>query len=139
MLYHDDADDILQNVFLKAWTNLDGFKGDAKLSTWLYRIAVNDSLDFLLRHTTTLQADQDVSVAQHLMADDYFDGDAAEALLQEAIATLPEMQRAVFVLRYYDEMKYADISKIFDRTEGALKASYHIAMQKISEYIKYRN
>ena len=139
MLYHDDADDILQNVFLKAWTNLDGFKGDAKLSTWLYRIAVNESLDFLRRQKTTLQADQDVSVAQHLMADDYFDGDAAEALLQEAIATLPEMQRAVFVLRYYDEMKYADISKIFDRTEGALKASYHIAMQKISEYIKYRN
>ena len=73
------------------------------------------------------------------MADDYFDGDTAEALLQEAIATLPEMQRAVFVLRYYDEMKYADISKMFDRTEGALKASYHIAMQKISEYIKHRD
>ena len=77
VLYHDDADDILQNVFLKAWTNLDGFKGDAKLSTWLYRIAVNESLDFLRRQKTTLQADQDVSVAQHLMADDYFDGDAA--------------------------------------------------------------
>jgi len=139
VLYHEDADDILQNVFLKAWTNLDGFKGDAKLSTWLYRIAVNESLDFLRRQKTTLQADQDVSVAQHLMADEYFDGDTAEALLQEAIATLPEMQRAVFVLRYYDEMKYADISKMFDRTEGALKASYHIAMQKISEYIKHRD
>lgn len=139
VLYHDDADDILQNVFLKAWVSLDGFKGDAKLSTWLYRIAVNESLDFLRRQKTTLQADQDISVAQHLMADDYFDGDTAEALLQEAIATLPEMQRAVFVLRYYDEMKYADISKMFDRTEGALKASYHIAMQKISEYIKHRD
>ena len=136
---HEDADDILQNVFLKAWKNIDTFSNESKISTWLYRIAVNESLDFLRRQKTTLQADQDVSVAQHLMADDYFDGDAAEALLQEAIATLPEMQRAVFVLRYYDEMKYADISKIFDRTEGALKASYHIAMQKISEYIKYRN
>ena len=136
VVYHDDADDVLQNVFVKAWLNLDHFKGESKVSTWLYRIAINESLDFLRRQKAVVSADGDLYDARHLMADNYFDGDRTEALLQEAIATLPEMQRTVFVMRYYDDMKYADISAVLGRTEGALKANYHLAAQKISEYIK---
>ena len=138
VLTHEDADDVLQNTFLKAWKNLPTFQGKAKLSTWLYRIAINEALDFL-RHqkTATLSsADADLTVANRLMADDYFDGDKSQALLQEAIATLPDVQRTVFTLRYYDEMKYSEISEILGTSEGSLKASYHIAVQKITDYVK---
>ena len=138
VLTHDDADDVLQNTFLKAWKNLPTFQGKAKLSTWLYRIAINEALDFL-RHqkTATLSsADADLTVANRLMADDYFDGDKSQALLQEAIATLPNVQRTVFTLRYYDEMKYSEISEILGTSVGSLKASYHIAVQKITDYVK---
>ena len=138
VLTHDDADDVLQNTFLKAWKNLPTFQGKAKLSTWLYRIAINEALDFL-RHqkTATLSsADADLMVANRLMADDYFDGDKSQALLQEAIATLPDVQRTVFTLRYYDEMKYSEMSEILGTSEGSLKASYHIAVQKITDYVK---
>jgi len=138
VLTHEDADDVLQNTFLKAWKTLPTFQGKAKLSTWLYRIAINESLDFL-RHqkTATLSsADADLSVANRLLADDYFDGDKSQAVLQEAIATLPDVQRTVFTLRYYDEMKYSEISEILGTSEGSLKASYHIAVQKITDYVK---
>ena len=138
VLTHDDADDVLQNTFLKAWKNLPCFEGKAKLSTWLYRIAINEALD-LLRHakTATLaSADDDLSVANRLLADTYFDGDRSQALLQEAVATLPDVQRTVFTLRYYDEMKYSEISEVLGTSEGALKASYHIAVQKITDYVK---
>ena len=138
VLTHDDADDVLQNTFLKAWKNLPTFQGKAKLSTWLYRIAINEALDFL-RHqkTATLSsADADLTVANRLMADDYFDGDKSQALLQEAIATLPDVKRTVFTLRYYDEMKYSEMSEILGTSEGSLKASYHIAVQKITDYVK---
>ena len=138
VLTHEDADDVLQNTFLKAWKNLPTFQGKAKLSTWLYRIAINEALDFL-RHqkTATLSsADADLTVANRLMADDYFDGDKSQALLQEAIATLPDVQRTVFTLRYYDEMKYSEMSEILGTSEGSLKASYHIAVQKITDYVK---
>lgn len=138
VLCHDDADDVLQNVFVKVWNSLDEFQNRAKLSTWIYRIAVNESLDFLRRKRSmaSLDAGDSVSVASRLMADDYFDGDRAQALLQEAIATLPDVQRAVFNLRYYDEMKYSDMSRMLDTSEGALKASYHIAVKKIAAYVK---
>ena len=138
VLDHDDADDVLQNVFVKAWNNFGSFQNKSKVSTWLYRIAINESLDFLRRQKKfqTVNADESVSVGNRLMADDYFDGDRAQALLQEAIARLPDVQRAVFNLRYYDEMKYSEISKILGTTEGALKASYHIAVGKISEDLK---
>ena len=138
VLTHEDADDVLQNTFLKAWKSLPTFQGKAKLSTWLYRIAINESLDFLRRQkTATLSsADTDLSVANRLMADDYFDGDKSQAVLQEAIATLPDVQRTVFTLRYYDEMKYSEISEILGTSEGSLKASYHIAVQKITDYVK---
>ena len=138
VLDHEDANDVLQNTFLKAWRNLSEFKGDAKMSTWLYRIAVNESLDFLRKKkvANAVSSDTELSVANRLLADDYFDGDHGQALLHEAIATLPDVQRTVFNMRYFDEMKYSDISKVLDTSEGALKASYHIAVQKISEYVK---
>lgn len=138
VLTHEDADDVLQNTFLKAWKGLPTFQGKAKLSTWLYRIAISESLDFF-RHQKTAalsSADADLSVANRLLADDYFDGDKSQAVLQEAIATLPDVQRTVFTLRYYDEMKYSEISEILGTSEGSLKASYHIAVQKITDYVK---
>ncbi|WP_204864865.1 RNA polymerase sigma factor [Prevotella melaninogenica] len=138
VLTHEDTDDVLQNTFLKAWKSLPTFQGKAKLSTWLYRIAINESLDFLRHQKTSAlsSADADLSVANRLMADDYFDGDKSQAVLQEAIATLPDVQRTVFTLRYYDEMKYSEISEILGTSEGSLKASYHIAVQKITDYVK---
>ncbi len=138
VLNHDDADDVLQNVFVKAWNNFENFQNKSKVSTWLYRIAINESLDFLRRQKKiqAVNADENVSVANRLLADEYFDGDRIQALLQEAIARLPDVQRVVFNLRYYDGMKYSEISKILGTTEGALKASYHIAVGKISEYLK---
>lgn len=138
VLNHDDASDILQNVFVKAWVGIDDFHNKAKLSTWLYRIAVNESLDFLRRQRSTVDIDTEgaSSIAARLMADEYFDGDATQAQLQEAIAQLPDVQRAVFMMRYYDEMPYAEISAVLGTTVGALKASYHIAVKKITEYFK---
>jgi RNA polymerase sigma-70 factor (ECF subfamily) len=139
VLSHEDANDVLQNTFIKAWQGIASFHGDSKLLTWLSRIAINESLDFLRRqkNIVTLSADDTESgVANMLMADDYFDGDETEAQLQEAIATLPEVQRTVFLLRYYDDMKYSDISSMLGTSEGALKASYHIAVKKISEFFK---
>ncbi len=139
VLNHDDADDVLQNVFAKAWSHFDSFQNRSKVSTWLYRIAINESLEFLRRQKRCqeVNADSNVSVANSLLADPYFDGDRAQALLQEAIARLPDVQRTVFNLRYYDEMKYSEMSKLLGTSEGALKASYHIAVGKISEYLKH--
>lgn len=142
VLTHEDADDVLQNVFIKAWTHLDDFHQESRLSTWLYRIAVNESIDFLRKQKNmTLQHTDDVEsgVANMLVADNYFDGDETQAMLQEAISTLPDVQRTVFNLRYFDDMKYSDISKLLNTSEGALKASYHIAVKKISEFFKRRD
>ena len=137
VLTHEDADDVLQNTFLKAWLNMDDFKQISKLSTWLHRIAINESLDLLRRRKTRQDKTQDIgtTVSSQLMSDDYFDGDQLHALLQEAVASLPDVQRTVFCLRYFDDMKYSDISKILQTTEGALKASYHIAAQKVKTYM----
>lgn len=138
VLRHEDADDVLQNTFLKAWKSLPQFEGKAKLSTWLYRIAINESLDFLRRQHSVARCsvEGDMSVASQLMSDDYFDGDKGQALLQEAIASLPDVQRTVFTLRYYDSMKYSEISEVLGTSEGGLKASYHVAVQKIRDYLK---
>ena len=138
VLCHDDANDVLQNVFIKVWKGIDDFQNRSKLSTWLYRIAVNEALDFLRRQRNVASLDtvDNMSVADRLEADQYFDSDRAQALLQEAIASLPDVQRVVFNLRYYDELKYAEISQMLDTSEGALKASYHIAVKKITAYMK---
>ena len=139
VLTHEDANDVLQNTFIKAWQGLEGFHGDSKLLTWLSRIAINESFDFMRRqkNVLTVSADDDEGgVANMLMADDYFDGDETEAQLQQAIARLPDVQRTVFQLRYFEQMKYSDISRMLNTSEGALKASYHIAVKKISDFFK---
>ena len=135
VINHDDADDVLQNTFIKAWVNIADFKQLSKISTWLYRIAINESLDFIRKRKNLqdLSVDEAAGVANMLMADEYFDGDRAQAVLQEAISLLPDVQRTVFTLRYYDNMKYGEMSKVLNTTEGALKASYHIAMQKVKK------
>lgn len=137
VLSHEDANDVLQNVFIKVWSNLQNFQGKSSLSTWLYRIAINESLDFLRKQKLAdkVSADEDVSVASRLMSDEYFDGDEVQARLQEAVARLPEVQRMVFNLKYFEEMKYSEISQILNTSEGALKASYHLAVKKITEYL----
>ena len=138
VLNHDDADDVLQNTFMKAWKSLDSFQGKSSLSTWLYRIAINESLDFVRKqkNSESVSTDDDMSIANRLMADDYFDGDMMQARLQEVVAKLPDVQRTVFNLRYYENMKYSDISSMLNTSEGALKASYHLAVKKITEYFK---
>lgn len=137
VLSHEDANDVLQNVFIKVWSNLQNFQGKSSLSTWLYRIAINESLDFLRKQKLAdkVSADEDVSVASRLMSDEYFDGDEVQARLQEAVARLPEVQRTVFYLKYFEEMKYSEMSQILNTSEGALKASYHLAVKKITEYL----
>lgn len=141
VLNHDDADDVLQNVFMKVWSHLDDFKGHSSLSTWLFRIAINESLDFLRKNKNcqVLSGDKNLSVVDRLMADEYFDGDETQARLQEAITALPDKQRVVFNMKYFDDMKYSEISKVLGTSEGALKASYHLAVGKITEYLKTHN
>ena len=138
VLTHEDADDVLQETLVKAWMNLGNYEGKAKFSTWLYRIAVNEAIDFIRRtkNTVTLDSPEAVNVAQRLMADEYFDGDEAQACLQQAIASLPEIQRGVFTMRYYGDMKYSEMSMILGATEGSLKASYHIAAKKIRQIME---
>jgi len=135
VLSHDDTNDILQDTFIKAWTNLDNFRCEAKLSTWLYRIAINECLTALQKQKTNIDIDNpDVDIANHLESDPYFDGEETDIMLQKALATLPEKQRLVFNMKYFQEMKYEEISDVLQTSVGALKASYHIAVQKIEEY-----
>lgn len=142
VLRHDDADDVLQNVFLKAWQGIGHFRGDARLSTWLYRIAYNETLNFLdKRNLSTVSlsagADSDAeAVKVQLESDPYFDGDELQIQLQQAIHSLPPKQRQVFNMKYFQEMKYEDISQILGTSIGALKASYHHAVQKITTYFE---
>ena len=141
VLLHEDADDVLQNVFLKAWSKLDSFHQESKISTWLYRIALNESLDFMRRKKAQMVSldDDAATVGSMLLADDYFNGTEVEAMLQEAVAQLPDVQRTVFNMRYFDDMKYSEISEILQTSEGSLKASYHIAVKKISDFFKRRD
>lgn len=143
VLSHDDANDILQNTFIKAWMNLDSFMGYSKISTWLYRIAVNETLTFLNKQKQTVSiysdSNEDLSVADSLEGDTYFDGNETERQLQEAIATLPEKQRMVFNMKYFNEMKYEEISEALGTSVGALKASYHIAVKKIEEFFNNKD
>lgn len=136
---HDDANDLVQNTFIKAWVNVDYFRGEAKLSTWLYKIAINESISFLnkqrAKNNVSIDA-EDSFLIDRLETDAYFDGDAAQLKLQQAILTLPEKQRAVFNLRYYDEMPYDEISEIMGTSVGALKANYHHAVKKVEEFLK---
>ncbi len=139
VLTHDDANDVLQNTFIKAWTNLDSFRGEAKLSTWLYRIAINECLTFLNRQRAISQLsidDVDTNRLNQLEGDSYFDGDEAQLQFQKALHTLPEKQRLVFNLKYFQEMKYEEMSEVLGTSVGALKASYHHAVKKIEAFLK---
>ena len=139
LINHDDTADVLQNTFLKAWSNIGSFRGDSKLSTWLYTIAHNESITFLTKaqaEREMIADDPDEYLQQQIMADKYFDGDETQKKLLYAIATLPPKQRQVFNMRYFDEMPYEEISGILQTSVGALKASYHFAVEKITEFFK---
>lgn len=134
---HDDANDILQNTFLKAWQSVEGFRGDARLSTWLYKIALNESITHLAKERKRLNIsldDEESHLVNLIESDEYVDGDELALKLRKAIATLPEKQRLVFNMKYYDEMKYEQMSEILGTSVGALKASYHLAVKKIEQY-----
>jgi len=136
---HDDANDVAQNTFIKAWKGIDNFRGDSKLYTWLYRIATNESITFLNNNKRNLFSPlQDVNheLINKLESDAYFNGDEMQMKLQKAILQLPDKQRIVFNMKYFDEMKYSDMSLILETSEGALKASYHFAVKKIEEFLK---
>ena len=138
VLVHEDADDVLQNTFLKAWNNIGSFRSKSKLLTWLYSIAINESLDYLRKNKSRILSNvskDEKSVANLLIADSFFDGSKAQAQLLEAVSKLPDVQRTVFNMRYFDNMKYSEISQVLDTSEGALKASYHIAVKKITDYL----
>jgi RNA polymerase sigma factor (sigma-70 family) len=136
---HDDANDVLQNVFIKVWKALENFREDSQLYTWLYRIATNESLTFLeqrKKRSAVSLNDVEQNLSNKVKADENFDANKLEWKLQLAMQQLPEKQRIVFNLRYYDEMPYEEMSRVLDTSEGALKASYHHAVKKIEDYIK---
>ena len=135
---HEDANDVIQNTFIKVFRGFDKFEEKSKLYTWLYRIATNEALSFLQsknKKATNSIDDNETSLANQLEADDYFDGDQTQLLLKKAIAELPDKQRVVFNMRYYEETPYEEMSKILDTSVGALKASFHHAVKKIEAYI----
>lgn len=136
---HDDTDDVLQNTFIKAWKGIENFKGESALYTWLYRIAYNESVTFLKqkKHMSSID-DEDFVEEANFVADDYFDGDETEEMLMQAVSTLPAKQRQVFCMKYFDNKKYEEISEIVNTSVGALKASYHIAVTKITTFIQSR-
>ncbi|MBR3478489.1 MAG: sigma-70 family RNA polymerase sigma factor [Bacteroidaceae bacterium] len=137
---HEDADDVLQNTFIKAWTNITTFRGESKLSTWLYKIAYNESLTFLNHKREQLSIDDlNAMTVESLESDPYFDGDETQLMLQEAINSLPDKQKAVFNMKYFEEMKYEEMSQITGTSIGALKASFHLAVKKIEEYFNNRD
>lgn len=136
---HDDANDILQICFMKVWSNIHNFRGDAKLSTWLHKIAVNESINHLNKERQRNQIksnEEDNFILNQLESDPYFDGDELQMELQKAINKLPEKQRIVFNMRYYDEMKYEEMSEVLGTSVGALKASYHHALKKVMASIE---
>ncbi len=138
VIKHDDTDDVLQNTFIKIWKGLENFKGESQLYTWLYRIATNEALTFLKqkqKQNTTSIHPIEYSLSKSLESDVYFKGDAIQLKLQQAILTLPEKQRIVFNMRYFDEMPYEQMSEILETSVGALKASYHLAAKKIEDHL----
>lgn len=139
VLSHDDADDVLQNTFIKIYKNIASFKGDSKLYTWMYRIATNEAITFLnkkAKRKNTTVADVKDNAIKNLQTDVYFEGDAIQLKLQEAIATLPHKQQLVFNMKYFEEHTYEELSEILETSVGGLKSSYHIAVKKITAYVK---
>ncbi|MCH7525769.1 MAG: RNA polymerase sigma factor [Bacteroidetes bacterium] len=138
VISHDDSDDVLQNTFIKIYKNIQSFKGESKLFSWMYRIATNEAITHLNKNAKRLQitneAVQEYAI-NNLKADVYFEGDEIQLKLQQAIATLPQKQQLVFNMKYFDNLKYRDMSEVLETSEGALKASYHIAVKKIEAYL----
>lgn len=138
VLNHDDANDVLQNTFINVFRYLTSFKGDSKLFSWMYRIATNESITFInnkaKRNGTTSEAMQ-TKIVENLHSDVYFDGNEIQIKLQKAISILPQKQQLVFKMKYFEELKYEEMSKVLDTSVGALKASYHHATKKIEEYM----
>ena len=139
VLNHDDANDVLQNTFVKVFQNVKNFKGESKLFSWMYRIATNEAITFInqkaKRNGTTSEALQ-TKIVDNLKADVYFDGNEIQIKLQKAITLLPEKQQLVFKMKYYEEIKYENMSEILGTSVGALKASYHHAVKKIEDFMK---
>jgi RNA polymerase sigma-70 factor (ECF subfamily) len=139
VLNHDDADDVLQNTFIKVFQYLKDFKGESKLFSWMYRIATNEAITFIKqkakRNDTTSESMQ-TRIVDNLKADTFFDGNEIQIKLQKAVALLPEKQQLVFKMKYYEEIKYEELSEILGTSVGALKASYHHAVKKIEDFVK---
>lgn len=138
VLNHDDADDVLQNTFIKIFQNLKNFKGESKLFSWMYRIATNESLTFLKQKSKTSGISSEAlqnKTIDNLEADVFFDGNEIQIKLQKAIALLPEKQQLVFKMKYFQELKYEEISEILGTSVGGLKASYHLAVKKIEAFV----
>lgn len=139
VLNHDDTDDVLQNTFIKVYKNIGDFNGDSKLYSWMYRIATNEALTFLKKKSKKLRiSDTELQdkMIDNLQADVYFEGDEIQLKLQKAVAILPEKQKLIFNMKYFEEMKYEEISDILDTTVGGLKASYHLAVKKVESFLK---
>lgn len=139
VLNHNDADDVLQNTFVKVYRNIESFKGDSKLYSWIYRIATNESLTFLKQKSRKLRvtnSELQEELIEGLQADVYFEGEEIQLKLQQALATLPEKQKLVFNMKYFQEMKYEEISEVLETSVGGLKASYHLAVKKIETYLR---
>jgi RNA polymerase sigma-70 factor (ECF subfamily) len=135
---HDDADDVVQDIFVKVWKNLGNFREDSQLYTWLYRIATNECITFLnkkkQKQNVSLDDDTTAYLAETLADGNYFNGDRAQMKLQQALLTLPEKQKLVFNMKYFEDMKYEEISEVLGTSVGALKASYHLAVKKIEAF-----
>ncbi|MBC8486522.1 MAG: sigma-70 family RNA polymerase sigma factor [Bacteroidetes bacterium] len=139
VIEHNDTDDLVQDTFIKVWKNLKNFRSDSKLYTWIYRIATNEALTFLKskkRKFFIPIVDYENHLSQSIEDDNYFSGDEIQMKLQKAILTLPEKQRLVFNMKYFNEMKYDDMSEVLGTSVGALKASFHIAAKKIESFVK---
>lgn len=138
VISHDDTDDVLQNTFIKIYRNIEKFKGESKLFSWMYRIATNEAITFINQRARRFQISSEEfqqQAVENLRADVYFEGDEIQIKLQGAIASLPQKQQLVFNMKYFDNMKYKDMSEILETSEGALKASYHLAVKKIESYL----
>lgn len=139
VLNHDDADDVLQNTFIKVFRNIDKFQGDSKLYTWMYRIATNEAITFINKRAKKMQITSEEvqqAVLSNLEEDVYFEGSEIQLKLQRAIATLPQKQQLVFNMKYFDDITYEDLSKILETSVGGLKSSYHIAVKKITAHLE---
>lgn len=139
VISHEDTNDILQDTFVQAWMNLHQFRADSKLSTWLFKIAINGALNLLNHRQELITIDHlDMDFTNYLESDPYFDGEGTAIVLQKAILSLPEKQRLIFNMRYFEDMKYEDISEILNISVGAVKSSFHIATEKIKAYIQIK-